>query len=89
MIVPLGFIVRLERLLTKLIFFEQNHSTKMFAGALFAGENKEELVMLSEEIKTEKRKRRKVIQSETLFLLQLPILNQYKSIFLHPLRIIF
>lgn len=28
----------------------------MFAGAVFAGETKEELVMLSEEIKTEKEK---------------------------------
>lgn len=43
-------------MLTKLIFFEQNHCTKMFAGAVFAGETKEELVMLSEEIKTEKEK---------------------------------
>lgn len=39
--------------------------------------------MLSEEIKTET-----VVRSETLFLLQLLILNQYKSVFLHPLRIL-
>lgn len=34
LIVPLKFIVRVERLLTKLIFFEQNHSTKMFSGTV-------------------------------------------------------
>lgn len=43
--------------------------------------------MLSEEIKTQKR--REVIQSETLFLFQLPILNQYRSIFLYQLRLLF
>lgn len=41
--------------------------------------------MLSEEIKTETEKE---VRSEKLVLLQLLILNQYKSVFLHSLRIL-
>lgn len=34
LIVPLKFIVRVERFLTKLIFLEQNHATKVFTSAV-------------------------------------------------------
>lgn len=52
LIVPLKFIVRVERFLTKLIFLEQNQYKSVHQCC----ETKERLVMLNEEIKTEKEK---------------------------------